>query len=76
MAWDALPFNYLGVPLFSGRAKNIYFDPVIDKVRRAVDGTTIVCGPSYSYQSLACELFHLHYGQYYRSKRCYKILKR
>lgn len=37
MARDALPFNYLGVLLFSGRAKNIYSDPVIDKVRRAVD---------------------------------------
>lgn len=38
MAMSDLPFIYLGVPLFTGRVKNIYFDHVIDKVRRAVDG--------------------------------------
>lgn len=33
-----LPFHYLGVPITNGRVKNIHYDHLIDKTRRAVDG--------------------------------------
>lgn len=32
------PFIYLGVPIFYGRVKNIYFEPLVDKVRRTLEG--------------------------------------
>jgi hypothetical protein len=28
-----LPFNYLGVPIFKGKAKKVYFQPMADKVK-------------------------------------------
>lgn len=31
-------FNYLGVPMFIGRPKIIYFEHMVDKVRKAIDG--------------------------------------
>lgn len=67
MARGEIPFNYLGVPLFAGRVKNIYFDHVIDKVRRAVDGWKAKLlsfgGRLTLIKSMhASELPHLYYG--------------
>jgi len=29
----SLPFTYLGVPIFKGKAKTAYFQPIADKVK-------------------------------------------
>lgn len=32
------PFTYLGVPIFYGRSKAIYFEPLVNKIRNALEG--------------------------------------
>lgn len=38
MTKDVFPFVYLGVPIFQDRCKAIYFDHLVEKVRRAWAG--------------------------------------
>lgn len=34
----SFPLTYLGVPIFYGRTKSVYFEYLVDKIRRALDG--------------------------------------
>lgn len=38
MTRETFPLWYLGVPIIQGRIKTIYFDHVVEKIRRKIDG--------------------------------------
>jgi hypothetical protein len=46
----SLPFNYLGVPIFKGRPKACYLQPIADKIKKQTLGmesfTSIHCWKS------------------------------